>query len=154
MTCRKRSKYPPAEPGALVLEPLKAACPCRSGRVSRNSVKDLTRSRTAAALVSYRTCYLHLHSVWLHLPSSSIDGAPFLRVAAHDSELHRWASGFDFMKCQTVAASPAEPGELPFWFSKRAVILACIIPMENRYKRYRHLAAYMIPILHQSELTI
>jgi hypothetical protein len=24
--------------------------------------------------------------------------------------------GFDFGKCQTVAASPAEPGELPFWF--------------------------------------
>jgi hypothetical protein len=24
--------------------------------------------------------------------------------------------GFDFRKCQTVAASPAEPGELPFWF--------------------------------------
>jgi hypothetical protein len=24
------SKYPPAEPGALVLEPLKAACPCCS----------------------------------------------------------------------------------------------------------------------------
>jgi hypothetical protein len=23
------SKYPPAEPGALVLEPLEAACPCR-----------------------------------------------------------------------------------------------------------------------------
>ena len=25
--------------------------------------------------------------------------------------------GFDFLKCQTFAASPAEPGELPFWFS-------------------------------------
>jgi hypothetical protein len=24
------SKYPPAEPGALGLEPLKAACPCRT----------------------------------------------------------------------------------------------------------------------------
>src|ERR1700730_15192548 len=24
------SKYPPAKPGALVLEPLKAACPCRT----------------------------------------------------------------------------------------------------------------------------
>ena len=23
----------------------------------------------------------------------------------------------DFLICQTVAASPAEPGELPFWFS-------------------------------------
>ena len=25
--------------------------------------------------------------------------------------------GFDFLKCQTFAASPAEPGELLFWFS-------------------------------------
>src|ERR1700730_18392114 len=32
------SKYPPAEPGALVLEPLKAACPCRSGQASLPSV--------------------------------------------------------------------------------------------------------------------
>ena len=27
---RRPSKYPPAKPGALVLEPLKAACPCRT----------------------------------------------------------------------------------------------------------------------------
>ncbi|HKN11538.1 MAG TPA: hypothetical protein VJ376_18960, partial [Pseudomonadota bacterium] len=27
--------------------------------------------------------------------------------------------GFDFLKCQTFAASPAEPGELLFWFSER-----------------------------------
>jgi hypothetical protein len=33
-----------------------------------------------------------------------------------DSELHRWTGGFDFLKCQTFAASPAEPGELLFWF--------------------------------------
>jgi hypothetical protein len=26
---KRLSKYPPAEPGALVLEPLEAACPCR-----------------------------------------------------------------------------------------------------------------------------
>ena len=28
------------------------------------------------------------------------------------------ARGSDFGKCQTFAASPAEPGELPLWFSK------------------------------------
>src|ERR1700731_3953187 len=27
------------------------------------------------------------------------------------------AGGFDSLKCQTFAASPAEPGELLFWFS-------------------------------------
>jgi hypothetical protein len=31
-------KYPPAEPGALVLEPLKAAYPCRSSQASLHSV--------------------------------------------------------------------------------------------------------------------
>jgi hypothetical protein len=44
--------------------------------------------------------------------------------------------------CPAVQAT-SPPGELPFWFSKRAVILACIIPLGNCYKRYRHLAAYM-----------
>ena len=29
-----RSKYPPAKPGALVLEPLKAAYPCRTSQAS------------------------------------------------------------------------------------------------------------------------
>src|ERR1700736_6705370 len=32
------SKYPPAEPGALVLEPLEAAYPCRSSQASLHSV--------------------------------------------------------------------------------------------------------------------
>src|SRR5258707_6904277 len=32
------SKYPPAEPGALVSEPLKAAYPCRSSQASLYSV--------------------------------------------------------------------------------------------------------------------
>jgi hypothetical protein len=43
------SKYPPAEPGALVLEPLKAACPCRSSQASLHSCECLTKCRTAAA---------------------------------------------------------------------------------------------------------
>src|ERR1700738_1945997 len=36
--CRNASKYPPAEPGALVLEPLEAAYPCRSRHASLHSV--------------------------------------------------------------------------------------------------------------------
>ena len=36
------SKYPPAEPGALVLEPLKAACPCRFSSAPLNSKECLT----------------------------------------------------------------------------------------------------------------
>jgi hypothetical protein len=30
----------------------------------------------------------------------------------------------DFLICQTFAASPAEPGELPFWFSWDSVSLS------------------------------
>jgi hypothetical protein len=32
-------------------------------------------------------------------------------------ESRRWTGGIDPRTCQTFAASPAEPGELPFWFS-------------------------------------
>src|ERR1700724_1503368 len=49
--------------------------------------------------------------------------APFLkteaveaRSAAHDSEFRRWPDGVDRRICQTFAASPAEPGELPLGF--------------------------------------
>src|ERR1700730_14778143 len=37
-----KSKYPPAEPGALVLEPLKAACPCRFSSAPLHSKECLT----------------------------------------------------------------------------------------------------------------
>jgi hypothetical protein len=37
-------------------------------------------------------------------------------LAARDSESRRWTEGADRRICQTFAASPAEPGELPFWF--------------------------------------
>ncbi len=38
-------------------------------------------------------------------------------LAAHDSEFRRWPDGVDRRICQTFAASPAEPGELPLGFS-------------------------------------
>jgi hypothetical protein len=41
----------------------------------------------------------------------------FMSLAAHNSEFHRWSGGVDRRICQTFAASPAEPGELPCWFS-------------------------------------
>src|SRR5437762_322315 len=44
-------------------------------------------------------------------------GLLFVCLAAHDSESRRWTPGVDPRICQTFAASPAEPGELPFWFS-------------------------------------
>src|SRR5258708_12351852 len=41
----------------------------------------------------------------------------FVCLAAHDSEFRRWPDGVDRRICQTFAASPAEPGELPLGFS-------------------------------------
>ena len=41
----------------------------------------------------------------------------FVCLVAHDSEFRRWLGGVDHRKCQTFAASPAEPGELPLGFS-------------------------------------
>jgi putative ABC transport system substrate-binding protein len=40
-----------------------------------------------------------------------------MSLAAHDSEFRRWSGGVDRRICQTLAASPAEPGELPLGFS-------------------------------------
>ena len=53
----------------------------------------------------------------------------------------------DFLKCQTSAASPAEPGELPFWFSADAATTAQYIrTLEDwccveRREGYLHIAA-------------
>src|ERR1700716_4295627 len=38
---------------------------------------------------------------------------------AHHSEFRRWSGGVDRRICQTFAASPAEPGELPLGFRLR-----------------------------------
>ena len=40
----------------------------------------------------------------------------FVCLAAHDAEFRRWPDGVDRRICQTFAASPAEPGELPLGF--------------------------------------
>ena len=50
------------------------------------------------------------------IPLRVLGGSPF--------ESRRWTGGIDPRICQTFAASPAEPGELPFWFS-RAEIPQC-----------------------------
>src|SRR6516162_4390576 len=53
-------------------------------------------------------------------------GLPFVCLAAHGFRASSMARGSDFGKCQTFAASPAEPGELPLWFS-------CIVDSDSRW---------------------
>ena len=48
-------------------------------------------------------------------------------LAAHDSEFRRWTGGVDLLKCQTFAASPAEPGELLFWFRSQSWQVAILL---------------------------
>src|ERR1700716_784588 len=43
---------------------------------------------------------------------------------AHHSEFRRWSGGVDHGICQTFAASPAEPGELPL--GVRANVSLCV----------------------------
>jgi hypothetical protein len=54
--------------------------------------------------------------VWLNFSWLPIGGTPFVRLAAHCLESRPRTAGADFGTCQTFAASPAEPGELPCWF--------------------------------------
>src|SRR5271166_4146637 len=102
------SKYPPAEPGALVLEPLKAACPCRSSQVSLHSV-NASPSAEPPQLGKLR----YLLSTWCALISiiihrrSALSGARRLTIQSFiDGPL-----GFDFLKCQTFA--PGRAGGTP-----------------------------------------
>jgi|HubBroStandDraft_6_1064221.scaffolds.fasta_scaffold3095902_1 hypothetical protein len=71
------------------------------------------------SLVSYGTCYppsCALISIIIHR-RSALSGARRLTIQSFiDGPV-----GFDFLKCQTFAASPAEPGGLLFWFSIRPI---------------------------------
>ena len=44
-----------------------------------------------------------------------------MRLVAHCLESRPRTEGADFGICQTFAASPAEPGELPCWFRDRSI---------------------------------
>ena len=121
LTHRKPSKYPPAEPGALVLEPLEAACPCcfNSAALLRRGMSQHHVSVTISLTSSLGRQRLHNCITAPRSGASafkpSIDAIPFVclavgRVAAIEP------GGVDPRICQTFAASPAEPGELPLWF--------------------------------------
>src|SRR6516225_9239092 len=53
-------------------------------------------------------------------------GLPFVCLAAHGFRASSMARESNFGKCQTFAASPAEPGELPLWFSSTNAINATL----------------------------
>jgi hypothetical protein len=76
-------KYPPAEPGALGLEPLKAACPRRPAPLSfSHSAEYLTSILEQSPVNSLARYVMHCFlasAIWfiLKLLSSSIGGTPF-----------------------------------------------------------------------------
>src|SRR6476646_11068243 len=71
--------------------------------------------------------------VWLNFSWLPIGGTPFVRLAAHCLESRPRTEGADFGICQTFAASPAEPGELPCWLgrcaSRHEALFQCLLGM-------------------------
>jgi hypothetical protein len=45
--------------------------------------------------------------------------------------IRRWSGGVDRRICQTLAASPAEPGELPFWSSTNPAGISCVPMLDD-----------------------
>ena len=120
-------KYPPAEPGALGIEPLKAA---EFG--AAEAAPRWWLGRFSSSFVPPTWPHLHTHcqldlGTWdktqgfallMHLLTMCSD--PSMRsslvcLAAHNWKLRRWV---DFRKCQTATATPAEPGGLPVMLEK------------------------------------
>jgi hypothetical protein len=112
------SKYPPAKLGALGCEPLKAAMGVgyQLSLVSQ-AVECLT-------VIPPQVCANHPH--WHQLVNARylvFAFPPRMTFALHLRPLSRawwlviWSFiGGDRRKCQTSIATPAEPGELLFWF--------------------------------------
>jgi hypothetical protein len=108
-------KYPPAKPGALDMWPLKAAGP------------DLKPHLCGSARNTFSVCHLNNHSTFSatfgeQLPRDTYIPTLGLRFqVVHRQTSFRVRGGSrsevsamgDRRKCQTYAASPAEPGGLP-----------------------------------------
>src|ERR1700737_1031539 len=117
--CRGVGKYPPAEPGALGLEPLEAAGPCCINPHSYSHCAMPPQEPSVLLGHPYLTFWetVHLQSCGFTSRGYPVGGTPFVRLVAHCLESRPRTEGADFGICQTFAASPAEPGELPCWFS-------------------------------------
>ena len=118
------SKYPPAEPGALEREPLKAAVGEASADVP-SFAPTLDRQDTGTARQTSSFCgpleadqhlAFALASCVPYASSSPIMKFFSCAWCTHGWDLHRWG---DSGKRQTFTATPAEPGELPFWLESR-----------------------------------
>src|SRR5467141_2226126 len=57
----------------------------------------------------------------------------FMSLAARDSEFRRWSGRVDRRICQTFAASPAEPGELPLGFRAEMRLWALELLVSNLF---------------------
>jgi hypothetical protein len=120
--CLEASKYPPAKPGALGCEPLKAAYPRGFDAVS-HLLRGMPHQVAKLTMLIPCVCGCTPICRGVIFALSSIDGTPFRVLGGPGFRASSMARGSDFGKCQTFAASPAEPGELPLWF--RRVALAC-----------------------------
>ena len=126
----KASKYPPAEPGALVLEPLEAAYPCRTSQASLPLLESprLVNCETAAAWATY-SFLLCPHLVWLNLSRPSITELPL-----HELGGSRFGISLMERRCRPPDMSnfcclPGRAGGTPMLVSRRRFMAICPIPV-------------------------
>jgi hypothetical protein len=100
------------------LEPLEAAGPCC---INPHSYSHCGMPPQEPTSLPHFLVDRSFAVVWLNFSWLPIGGTPFVRLAAHCLESRPRTEGADFGICQTFAASPAEPGELPCWFRSMLV---------------------------------
>ena len=133
-TSQQPGKSPPAEPGALGIEPLKAAEFGAAEAAPRWSL-----GRFSSSFVPPTWPHLHTHcqldlGTWtrtqgfallmhrLTMRSDPSMRSPLVCLATYNWKLRRWV---DFRKCQTATATPAEPGGLPAMLVCGGCVLGC-----------------------------
>jgi hypothetical protein len=106
------------------MEPLEAACPCRF----TSAAPALPRNASTSCVETIRLTSLlgrqRLHNcatIWC-VSFQTIHRCDSPRMLGRSTGRGYGAGGVDRRICQTFAASPAEPGELPCWFR---ACLAC-----------------------------
>src|SRR5207249_12122226 len=109
-----RSLFPfhhtsPSETSTLSLHDALPICSASRRKISPKYRRNPAYSALRRHLGMNTTWYLHSHFVWFRLSYSSIADLLFVCFSGSRSGV----SAMDSSKCQTLTATPAEPGELP-----------------------------------------
>jgi hypothetical protein len=111
---RPPSKYPPAEPGALRIAPLKAA-KLDGGSLLALLHRAFLTSPQIAMMLTDTNELEHLN--WRRRFAAEENWPIAKRLSSRADRPPDLFAMRDCRKCQTSAASPTEPGDLPWWVS-------------------------------------